>query len=158
MAIAKLDDNLKVTTQTRASENPYLSGNFAPMIHETTAFDLQVRGRIPDELEGRFTRIGPSPLGSVDPARYHWFAGTGLVHGLRLRGGHAEWYRSRFTLSADAVVALGRPPIPGPGEGRKGEHQRVGHRRPRPRSRGGRSAADRIGLQLGERRPLGLWR
>ncbi len=120
MAIAKLDDNLKVTTETRASENPYLSGNFAPMIQETTAFDLQVRGRVPDELEGRFTRIGPSPLGSVDPARYHWFTGTGLVHGLRLRGGRAEWYRSRFTLSADAVVALGRPPIPGPGEGRKG--------------------------------------
>src|SRR5882762_4633549 len=100
MTIAKPADNMKVTTEASASENPYLGGNFAPMIHETTAFDLQVRGRVPDELEGRFTRIGPSPLGQVDPARYHWVTGTGLVHGLRLRGGRAEWYRSRFTLGA----------------------------------------------------------
>jgi carotenoid cleavage dioxygenase len=118
MEIAKLEDNLKVTTETRASENPYLSGNFAPMIHETTAFDLQVRGRVPDELEGRILRIGPNPIGPVDPARYHWFTGTGLVHGVRLRGGRAEWYRSRFALSADAAVALGKHPISGPGESR----------------------------------------
>ena len=39
------------------------------------------------------------------------------MHGLRLSGGRAEWYRSRFTLSADAAVALGKPPIPGPGDG-----------------------------------------
>jgi carotenoid cleavage dioxygenase len=39
------------------------------------------------------------------------------VHGLRLRGGRAEWYRSRFTMSADAAAALGRPPISGPGKG-----------------------------------------
>jgi len=24
-------------------------------------------------------------------AHYHWFMGTGLVHGVRLRGGRAEW-------------------------------------------------------------------
>jgi len=100
-----------------ADGNAYLSGNFAPMTSETTAFDLKARGRIPDELEGRFLRIGPSPIGPVDRALYHWFTGTGLVHGLRLRGGRAEWYRSRFTMSADAAAALGKPPIPGPGDG-----------------------------------------
>jgi carotenoid cleavage dioxygenase len=87
------------------------------MTSETTAFDLKVRGRIPDELEGRLLRIGPSPIGPVDRALYHWFTGTGLVHGLRLRGGRAEWYRSRFTMSVDAAAALGKPLIPGPGDG-----------------------------------------
>jgi hypothetical protein len=42
-----------------ADDNAYLSGNFAPMTSETTAFDLKVRCRIPDELEGRLLRIGP---------------------------------------------------------------------------------------------------
>ena len=98
-------------------ENPYLSsGNFAPVLRETTAFDLRVRGRIPDGLEGRRLCVGPSPIGAREPAAYHWFTGTGLVNGLRLRGGRAEWFRSRFTLSSDAVEALGKPAISGPGD------------------------------------------
>ena len=32
--------------------NPYLMGNFAPVLTETTAFDLPVEGEIPLELEG----------------------------------------------------------------------------------------------------------
>jgi len=85
-----------------AAWNAYLSGNFAPMTYETTAVSLETRGRVPDELEGRLLRIGPSPISPVDRSLYHWFTGTGLVHGLRLRGGCAEWYRSRFTMSAAA--------------------------------------------------------
>ena len=109
------------TTHTAAStpaeENPYLtSGNFAPVSFETTAIDLRVRGRIPDDLNGRLLRIGPSPLGPRDPAQHHWFTGTGLVHGLRLRDGRPDWYRSRFTLSADAAEALGKPVVSGPGQ------------------------------------------
>jgi carotenoid cleavage dioxygenase-like enzyme len=100
-----------------SAENPYLSsGNFAPMTGETTAADLRVRGQIPKELSGRLVRIGPSPIQPRDPAFYHWFTGTGLVHALRLRGGRAEWYRSRFTLSTDAAEELGKAPISGPGE------------------------------------------
>ena len=102
--------------------NPFLSGNFAPVEAETTGFDLEVHGRIPEGLDGRFLRIGPNPIGPVDPLRFHWFLGTGMAHGLRLRGGRAEWYRSRFVLSARAAEALGRAPIPGPGAGdRDGE-------------------------------------
>lgn len=97
-------------------DNPYLqSGNFAPVKSETTAVELRTRGRIPLELEGRALRIGPSPIAARDPGLYHWFTGTGLVHGIRLRGGRAEWYRSRFTLSADAVQSLAKPAIAGPG-------------------------------------------
>lgn len=107
----------KATPSHGADDIAYLSGNFAPMASETTAFDLKTTGRIPDELDGRLLRIGPSPIGPVDRAFYHWFTGTGLVHGVRLRGGRAQWYRSRFTMSADAAAALGKPPIPGPGDG-----------------------------------------
>jgi carotenoid cleavage dioxygenase len=98
--------------------NQFLSGNFAPVEAETTCFDLEVHGRIPEGLGGRFLRLGPNPIGPVDPQRFHWFLGIGMAHGLRLRAGRAEWYRSRFVLSAKAAAALGRAPIPGPGAGR----------------------------------------
>ncbi len=100
-----------------AASNPYLQGNFAPVEVETTAFDLPVKGRIPAELTGRYLRIGPNPAGPVDPKTYHWFTGTGMVHGLRLRGGKAEWYRNRFVVSDGVAPALGRPSLPGPRNG-----------------------------------------
>ena len=107
----------KSTPSHGADDIAYLTGNFAPMSSEMTAFNLKTIGRIPEELQGRLMRIGPSPIGPVDGAFYHWFTGTGLVHGLRLNSGRAEWYRSRFTMSADAAAALGKAPISGPGDG-----------------------------------------
>ena len=35
----------------------------------------------PAELDGRYLRNGPNPVGPVDPATYHWFTGDGMVHG-----------------------------------------------------------------------------
>jgi carotenoid cleavage dioxygenase len=103
--------------ETPTVGNPYLQGNFAPVEVETTAFDLPVLGRIPEELAGRFLRIGPNPAGPIDPANYHWFTGSGMVHGLRLRGGKAEWYRNRYVVSDRLVPVLGRPGLPGPRNG-----------------------------------------
>ena len=74
----------------------WLTGNFGPVTEEVTAFDLAVTGAIPDGLDGRYLRNGPNPRGEVDPAPYHWFIGDGMVHGVRLRDGRAEWYRNRF--------------------------------------------------------------
>src|SRR5215471_3219246 len=100
---------------------PYIAGNFAPLKSEVTAFDLAVIGCVPAELTGRFLRIGPNPVDEPDLVRlvrYHWFAGTGMAHGLRLRGGKAEWFRSRSVLDRDAATTLNRHPIPGPGQGK----------------------------------------
>jgi carotenoid cleavage dioxygenase len=43
--------------------------------------------------------------------------GTGMAHGVRLRGGKAEWYRNRTILSDTVAAALGRPGLPGPRNG-----------------------------------------
>jgi len=102
-----------VTTTT----SRYLEGNFAPVPDEITALDLEVTGRLPRELAGRFLRIGPNPVAPVDPARYHWFTGTGMVHGVRLHDGRAEWYRNRYVRDDNVVAALGGPPVPGPTHG-----------------------------------------
>lgn len=94
--------------------NPYLQGLFAPVREEVTAYDLPVSGRIPDGLDGRYLRNGPNPLNLDDPAAYHWFTGPGMVHGVRLRGGRAEWYRNRWVRNDAMAATLGDKPLHGP--------------------------------------------
>lgn len=89
--------------------NRYLEGEFAPMHEEFTLTDLEITGRIPDYLDGRYLRNGANPIGNVDPQRYHWFMGDGMVHGIRIRGGKAEWYRNRWVRGPQARKALGEP-------------------------------------------------
>ena len=101
----------------RQTENPYLNGNFAPVREEITALDLDVTGAIPEYLDGRYLRIGPNPIGDPDPARYHWFLGSGMAHGLRLRDGKAHWYRNRWVRSADVARKLGETWRGGPTDG-----------------------------------------
>jgi carotenoid cleavage dioxygenase len=91
----------------------YLNGIYAPLAEEVTAVDLDVIGELPTELEGRYLRNGPNPMGVVDPATYHWFTGDGMVHGVRLRDGKAEWYRARSVRSTSVSETLGEPPAPG---------------------------------------------
>ena len=93
--------------------NPYLSGTMAPVLDEVTAVDLPVTGSLPEELEGRWLRNGPNPIGEVDAALHHWFLGDGMVHGVRLRGGRAEWYRNRWVRGGRVAAALGEPPPAG---------------------------------------------
>src|SRR4051794_1339717 len=96
--------------------NQYLEGNFAPVDHETTTIDLPIDGTLPDWLDGRYLRNGPNPM-AADPATYHWFTGEGMVHGLRLRDGKAEWYRNRWVRSEGVADALHEPWPGGPVHG-----------------------------------------
>src|ERR1700754_2990824 len=92
---------------------PFRNG-FAPVTEEVTAFDLEVTGRIPAELDGRYLRNGPNPLSLDDPSSGHLFLGEGMVHGVRLRDGRAEWYRNRWVRSARVAKQLGEPVRQGP--------------------------------------------
>jgi carotenoid cleavage dioxygenase-like enzyme len=90
-------------------QNRYLSGNFAPVTEELTVTELPVTGTLPAGLDGRYLRNGPNPITAPDPETYHWFTGTGMVHGIRLRDGKAEWYRNRWVRSREVSEALGVP-------------------------------------------------
>ncbi len=96
--------------------NAYLEGIHLPLQAETTLTDLVVTGTIPAELDGRYIRIGPNPITPPNPGTYHWFMGDGMVHGVRLQGGKALWYRNRWIRSCAVSEALGEPPAAGPHE------------------------------------------
>jgi carotenoid cleavage dioxygenase-like enzyme len=91
----------------------FLEGGYAPVREEVTAQDLAVTGTIPPELTGRLVRIGPNPITQPNPATTHWFLGTGMVHGVHLRNGRAEWYRNRYVRDAAAAKVLGVDPPAG---------------------------------------------
>jgi carotenoid cleavage dioxygenase len=99
------------TDPADATSYKFLEGNFAPVPEERTITDLAVRGQIPVALEGRYLRNGPNPAGA-DPASHHWFVGDGMLHGLRLRDGAAEWYRNRWVRTPSMSERLGEEPVP----------------------------------------------
>lgn len=94
--------------------NRYLQGNYAPVAEEVTATDLQVIGTLPPDLTGRYLRNGPNPLAEVDQTTHHWFMGDGMVHGIRLDGGKADWYRNRYVGSTNIAKARGLADVAGP--------------------------------------------
>lgn len=81
-------------TDTTSARPLYLAGHLAPVPDEIDAFDLPVTGALPPELTGRYFRNGPNPLPGED--RGHWFSGHGMIHGVRIAGGRARWYRNRW--------------------------------------------------------------
>ncbi|KXP05006.1 carotenoid oxygenase family protein [Tsukamurella pseudospumae] len=93
---------------TTTTTNPYLAGEYAPVRSELTEHDLEISGALPDWLDGRYLRNGPNPIADVDPDTYNWFTGDGMVHGIRLAGGKALWYRNRWVDSGAVAGRLGR--------------------------------------------------
>jgi carotenoid cleavage dioxygenase-like enzyme len=77
----------------------YLRGRFAPVPEERSAAGLTIRGCLPPDLDGRYVRNGPNPLPGQDAG--HWFTGSGMLHGIRLRDGRAEWYRNRWVRTRE---------------------------------------------------------
>lgn len=71
----------------------WLQNNFQPVSGEVEAFDLPVKGALPPELTGLYVRNGSNAQSGTTG---HWFLGDGMLHGMRLEGGRAAWYRNRY--------------------------------------------------------------
>ncbi len=71
----------------------HLRDNNAPIDQEVTVDRLEVTGAIPTDLNGRFFRNGANPVSGWS---LHWFIGDGMIHGIELAGGQANWYRNRW--------------------------------------------------------------
>ena len=83
------------STETTADHTKpwHLRNNRAPVFDEVTITNLEVKGAIPSELEGRYLRNGANPQTGQSE---HWFFGDGMIHGIELSGGRAGWYRNRY--------------------------------------------------------------
>lgn len=90
----------------------WLQGNYAPVLKEQNVTNLTVEGTIPSSLTGVYARNGSNPQSGTST---HWFIGDGMVHGVRLDGGKAVWYRNRFietplyTKNVDLMSGDGPP-------------------------------------------------
>ncbi len=110
VAIAEFNRNRRAAPDR---PHPYLTGIHKPMKDENTIENLQVTGSIPPTLDGRYMRIGPNPVKEENPADYHWFAGEGMGHAIRIKDGQALWYHNRWMRSNAVSDALGEERKPG---------------------------------------------
>lgn len=89
-----------MTTTTRF--NSYLMGNFAPVSEEITADNLEIKGELPRDLSGMYVRNGPNPQ-FTPLGKYDWMDGDGMLHGVRISGGKAE-YKNRYVRTGGFEV------------------------------------------------------
>jgi carotenoid cleavage dioxygenase-like enzyme len=81
----------------------FVKGNFAPVQDELTSFDLPITGALPTELNGLYVRNGGNPKAGLTE---HLFFGDGMLHGVRLDGGKATWYRNRYVRTNQLAAGL----------------------------------------------------
>ena len=94
------DSHDTIATDNMASTGDFFQvGDYAPVADELTEFDLPIEGALPAELDGWYLRNGPNPR----QATAHWFTGDGMIHGVRIEGGRAKWYRNRW-VRTDSFV------------------------------------------------------
>ncbi len=110
----QLDCEGMANVNAPAGETPFwMTGNFAPVENVVDASDLAVTGEIPSELSGRYLRNGPNP--HAHPSA-DWFLGEGMIHGVQIRDGKANWYRNRYVetplLDVDIITNENRM-VPG---------------------------------------------
>lgn len=109
------DDATTAPASTSTTVDPtrsrYLQGPFAPVREEATLDRLEVTGMLPPELDGLYLRNGPNPW-PVPTGHYEWFMGDGMVHGVRLANGGAEWYRNRWIRTSQRGPDPGGPAEP----------------------------------------------
>lgn len=87
------------------STSPWVQGAYEPVASEIDAFDLEVEGAIPPDLNGILARIGPNPIGEVPPD-HNLFNGEGMVHTLTLKDGRAQTYRNRWVRTEPVARKL----------------------------------------------------
>lgn len=79
--------------QEEAEPEFWQVGNYPPVREETTATELKVEGSLPPELNGLYVRNGPNAWQGTGG---HFFMGDGMLHGIRLENGKAQWFRSSY--------------------------------------------------------------
>ena len=80
----------------------YRTGAWTPQSVEYDAWDLEVEGRVPDDLEGTYLRNTENPL-LPSIRQYHPFDGDGMLHSISFSNGETQ-YHNRF-VRTDGFLA-----------------------------------------------------
>lgn len=92
--------------QAWLTDNKFLGGPFAPWAEESEAFDLEVVGQIPADLNGALFRVSSNPrFQPRNLDRYHWWEGDGMVCAVYLREGRAA-YRTRWAQTDSMKIEV----------------------------------------------------
>jgi carotenoid cleavage dioxygenase-like enzyme len=100
---------MEVTTRLNVTaveeNNDYLADAFQPIDTEITAYDLNVKGEIPRDLDGVYARNGHNPVFRPQSGKYHWFDGDSMIHATHFEDGKAT-YRNRWVRTAGLLREL----------------------------------------------------
>lgn len=87
-------ENVEKICAESNQDNPFLQGNYAPVNDELHVDNLDVIGKIPDDLSGIYMRNGPNP--QFQPITYTYpFDGDGMIHAVYINKGQAS-YKNRY--------------------------------------------------------------
>ena len=79
--------------------NMFLEGPYRPQREEMVLRELKVHGEIPKDLNGNLYRVTSSNFfDPIQPEKYHWFNGDGMVHAITLEDGKAS-IRNKYVES-----------------------------------------------------------
>ncbi len=81
------------------TQNPYLSGRFAPVHRQIEVTDLAVQGDLPADLVGAYLRNGPNPKFTPLGSYLYPMEGDGMLHGLWFEDGQVR-YKNRWVTTA----------------------------------------------------------
>ena len=91
--------------RTDSDDTPFfLNGNFAPVFERAHRCGPE-GDRARSRRHSRAATCATAPTRKSGTAG-HWFFGDGMVHGVRLDGGKAEWYRNRFVQTTKLEKGL----------------------------------------------------
>ncbi|CAM6093401.1 unnamed protein product [Calypogeia fissa] len=83
---------------SRKPVNYYMLGNYAPVEESAPQPVLLVKGYLPECLNGEYIQVGPNAK-FMPVAKYHWFDGDGMLHGLKIRDGEVT-YACRYVRTS----------------------------------------------------------
>src|SRR3990167_4239279 len=94
-------EKLKKTSMEKTKHDPYLQGNYAPVLDELDSHDLKVIGEITEDLAGVYMRNGPNP--QFPPISYTYpFDGDGMIHAVYIENGKAR-YKNKFVETKELL-------------------------------------------------------
>jgi len=71
--------------------NVLYNDNWEPVTKEVTKRQIEVIGKVPDDMDGMYVRNGPNPyLNVADQEFYHLFDGDGMLHGVNFESSKNE--------------------------------------------------------------------